>query len=131
MQIHLHRHRIREITCDGTITINNTPVCDTAENSQFRTPTGTYNIVLLYSKTFKRKVPTLKPLTTSTEKEKQQAVIAIGNGIFNRNDPRIIIGTHIVPGCLKCSREPFIQLYDRINTSQRRGNSVTITISEE
>lgn len=66
----------------------------------------------------------------SLTKSDTKACLAIGNGIFNRKDGRIILGTKIVPGCLKCSRESFMQLYDRINQSMRRGHDITLTITE-
>ncbi len=41
------------------------------------------------------------------------------------------LGTTIIPGCLKHSREPFLRLYDRINQSIRRGHEVTLIITEK
>ena len=129
MEIHIYRHSVKTITCDGTLRIDGSRICDTAENTLFRIPAGTYDVVLRHDKTFARKVPTLIPRQENGRKT-AAAVLAIGNGIFNCRDGRIILGTYIVPGCLKCSREPFMLLYDRINNSQRRGNTVTLFISE-
>ena len=132
IQLHLHRHRIRTITCDGTLSIDGTHICDTAENTPFRAPAGTYRIVLQHSKRFGRKVPALMPLLPAPdEAHAPSAVLAIGNGIFHRNDSRILLGTYIAPGCLMRSRAPFMQLYDRINHSLRRGHDVTLLITEE
>lgn len=128
MQIHIHRHRIREITCDGTLCIDGQHICDTAEHSQYRPPIGNYRIVLRHNRAYGRKVPTLERVDSS--KPSKTAVLAIGNGIYNRHDGRIILGTYLIPGCLKWSREPFKQLYDRINNSQRRGNEVMLRITE-
>ena len=123
MQIHLHRHRINEIACDGTLTIDDTRICDTAENARYRVPAGTYRIALRYSSIHSRKVPVLV--------EKPSVCLAIGNGIWNRTDGRILTGTRIAPGCVKQSREPFMQLYNRINASLRRHHEVTIKITED
>lgn len=131
MNIHIHRHRISDVTCDGTLRIDGQRICDTAEHSQYRPPVGTYRIILKHSKVHRRKVPMLTPLDSQERKEAIRSCLAIGNGIYNQKDGRIILGTHIAPGCLKCSREPFMQLYDRINNSQRRGNEVTLTITEK
>lgn len=128
MKIHIHRHRIREITCDGKLSIDGVRICDTAEHSQHRVPAGAYRIVLRYNGTYGRKVPTLELVSRASIA--LPAVLAIGNGIYNRCDGRIILGEHIVPGCVKCSRPPFMQLYDRINNSQRRGHEVILTITE-
>ena len=77
----------------------------------------------MYSKQFHRKMPFLM--------EAPHAFIAFGNGIFNSPDGRILLGTTIIPGCLKNSREPFLRLYDRINQSIRRGHEVTLIITEK
>lgn len=126
MQIEIHRCQIGETTCDGILKIDDIRICNTAENAKYRPPAGTYRIILRYNKAQGRKVPTL----ISEDTSKRQAYLAIGNGIYNRHDGRIILGTYIVPGCLKCSRESFMTLYDRINNSQRRGHEVTLKITE-
>lgn len=123
MQLHLHRHRINATACDGTLSIDGIRICDTAEHAQHRPPVGTYRIVLRYSHTHGRKVPMLA--------ESAGVCLAIGNGIWNRTDGRILIGTYIALGCVKKSREPFMLLYNRINTALRRGHEVTIRITEK
>ncbi len=76
-----------------------------------------------YSKEYGRKVPFLV--------EAPNVCLAIGNGAYSSFDGRILLGTYIAPGCLKLSREPFMQLYNRINASLRRGHEVTIKITED
>lgn len=118
--IELHRHRIRNISCDGTLYIEGVHICDTTERTHLRVPPGTYRIELQYSHTFGRKVPTLCP----------GACFAIGNGIYNKHDARILLGTYIAPGCLCLSRKSFMLLYNRINNLQRRGHEVFLEVSE-
>ena len=77
----------------------------------------------MYSKLFHRKMPFLM--------EAPHACLAYGNGIYSNPDGRILLGTTIIPGCLKNSREPFLRLYDRINQSLRRGHEVTLIITEK
>ena len=122
MQIHLHRHHIHTVACDGTLSIDGIRFCDTAEHARHRVPVGTYRIALKHSKVHGRKMPTLVEAPT--------ACLATGNGIWNSPDGRILLGTYISPGCVKQSREPFMQLYNRLNTTLRRGNDVTIRITE-
>lgn len=53
-----------------------------------------------------------------------------GNGIHNRTDGVIILGTLIVPGCMKSPREPYENLMERIRKSIDRGHDITLTIVE-
>lgn len=54
-----------------------------------------------------------------------------GNGVYNRTDGSIILGTYIVPGCLKRPREAFDSVYDRLRKSAERGHKITLTIINE
>lgn len=123
MKILLQRHHLGEFATDGRLSISGEQVCDTAEHSAYRVPAGTYHIILMYSKQFHRKMPFLM--------EAPSVCLAFGNGIYSSTDGRILLGTTIIPGCVKHSREPFIKLYNRINTSLRRGHEVTLTITEK
>ena len=51
-----------------------------------------------------------------------------GNGIYNRADGSIIVGTYIAPGCLKNSKEPFESLCERIRKLSSRGSEISLTI---
>lgn len=131
--IRLHRHRIRTTTCDGTLSINGTFICDTTEHAFFRVATGTYRIGLRYNDFYRRKVPTLIPMNGHKhfgEEDANGHCLTTGNGIFNKCDSRILLGTHIVPGCLRLSRDSFTRLYDRLDKSQRRGHEVMLMVTE-
>lgn len=135
MKIELTRYRISESACDGILSINGIKLCDTAENTQFMPPAGTYNVVLRSNKKQKRIVPYLVASNNEQKQKRKKGklrapFLCIGNGIYHRYDGRIIVGTQIVPGCVKRSYEPFKRLYDRINNTLRRGNAVTIEIIE-
>lgn len=131
MNILIHRHSIREITCDGTLSINGIYLCDTAEHSQYRPPAGTYRITIRNSRKYKRMMPILEPLNhPKTNAPHFPFTITMGNGIYNRTDGRIIIGTHNVPGCLVKSKELFLKFFDRIFKTIKRGHEVTLTITE-
>ena len=122
MKILLHRYRVGEFATDGSLSIGGEKICDTTEHTLYRPPAGTYTIVLKYSKAHHRKMPFLA---------EAGVCLAPGNGIYGCTDGRILLGTSIVPGCMKHSRQPFMRLYDRINTSIRRGHQVSLTISED
>ncbi|MCR4921485.1 MAG: DUF5675 family protein [Bacteroidaceae bacterium] len=122
LEIPLHRHRVKETTCDGTISISGGSVCDTTEHARHRLSAGTYHICLCRNKTFGRRVPTIK--------EQPTICIVPGNGIWNATDGRIIVGHTICPGCVKLSRPLFILLYGRINAALRRGHEVLLRVTE-
>ena len=123
MKITLHRRQIGELATDGKLSIGGEYVCDTCEHSSYRVPAGTYHIILSNSNLFRRKMPFLM--------EAPDACLAFGNGIYSCTDGRILLGTTIVPGCLKNSKKTFLRLYDRINQSLRRGHEVLLEIKEK
>ena len=123
MKITLQRHQIGEFATDGKLSIGGEYITDTAEHSLHRVPAGTYHIILSNSKLFHRKMPFLM--------EAPDACLAFGNGIYSCTDGRILLGTTIVPGCLKNSKKTFLKLYDRINQSLRRGHEVELKVIED
>lgn len=122
MKILLHRHHVGEFATDGKLSIGGEKICDICEHSLYRVPEGIYHIIIRYSKQFKRKMPFLL--------EAPEVCLAYGNGIYSCTDGRILLGSTIIQGCLKHSKEPFLRLYDRINTSLRRGHEVMLEVIE-
>ncbi len=120
MKIILQRSHFWEYATLGRLSICGEYVCDTCEHSLHRVPPGTYHIYIMYSKEFKRKMPFLL--------EAPDVCLGYGNGIYNCKDGRILLGTTIIPGCIKNSKDPFLLLYDRINHAIRRGHSVELKI---
>lgn len=55
-------------------------------------------------------------------------MLKIGNGVYNRPDGSIIVGTHLVPGCVLRSKDAYAPLYQRIRKSIERGNQVILRI---
>lgn len=55
-------------------------------------------------------------------------MLKIANGVYNRPDGSIIVGTHIVPGCVLRSKDAYDPLYQRIRKSIERGNQVILRI---
>lgn len=53
-----------------------------------------------------------------------------GNGVYNRTDGAIIVGTYLAPGCLTHPKEAFETIYDRLRKSAERGHELTLTIVE-
>lgn len=99
---------------DGQIWIEGQKVCDCAENAHHCLPPGRYEIELVKNKKFGRKMP---------------SYIQYGNGVYNLQEPVILVGTFIAPGCLTHSRLAFNALYDRIRKNIERGNQVTLVIT--
>ena len=123
LQLLLHRHHISETACDGTLSIDGIRICDTAEHACHRAPAGSYRIAIRYSPTHVRKLPFLVG--------PQGVCLTIGNGIWGSTDGSILLGTYVSPGCVKKSRTPFMQLYNRIYTALRRSHEVVLCITEE
>ena len=51
-----------------------------------------------------------------------------GNGVCNRTDGSIILGTHICPGCLKQPLQAFEPLVERIRKISKRKTGITLRI---
>lgn len=62
MNITIIRYRLKEAThsIDGTLYIDGTRICDTAENAGFRIPAGTYAITTTKCQVQKRSIPVIE-----------------------------------------------------------------------
>lgn len=148
MELKLIRTKHRAESIDGILKVDGEKLCDTAENTVGALQPGTYKILRHFCKQYNRFVPAvIKPSATSEQLEtfckacpKQKSVsnnttlpmycpqLKMGNGIHNRDDGSIILGTRICPGCLKLTREPYENLSERIRKVSGRGNEITLTI---
>ena len=144
MNITITRKSRKAEALDGILSIDGEKLCDTAEHSATALPEGTYRIVRHKCKQYGRFVPFIvtdalsKPPCESCKKLKFVSCnstmpcichqIKMDNGIYNRADGSIIVGTHIVPGCLMRSKEPFENLCERIRKLSFRGSEITLTI---
>jgi len=158
MQLDLIRYYRKGDTIDGKLLVDGQKLCDTSECQEGALKAGRYQVVRHFCKQYNRFVPLivnpedLKPSETGEAMKpfetfcvacpKQKYVsnnttlpiycpqLKMGNGIHNRNDGSIIMGTRIVPGCLKLPREPYENLMERIRKISGRGNEVTLSITE-
>ena len=140
MNIELRRNRHRPDTIDGQIRIDGRKVCDCAENAHHCLPAGTYRIVIMPCRQHARKMPVVGDsahcsfchrgayIGINTSMSRKCVQLCPGNGVYNRTDGSIIVGEHLVPGCLKHSRAAFANLYDRIRKSAARGHDIMLTI---
>lgn len=148
MHLKLIRVKHRSESIDGILKVDGESLCDTAENATGALPPGTYRILRVFCKQYNRFVPKiLLPYETKDSSRylcatcvKQKGVsnntrfpfvchqIKMGNGIHNRDDGSIILGTRICPGCLTHTREPYENLSDRLRKISGRGNEITLTV---
>lgn len=138
-------------TIDGTLYIDGVRICDCAENAESAISAGTYPVIRHKCKQYARFVPVILVGDHSSNEalcnccetcEKLKFVcnnttlpcvcpqIKLGNGIYNRADGSIIVGTRIVPGCMKHSKEPFENICERIRKLDGRGSEILLTIEE-
>ena len=128
---------------DGHLLIDGQKICDTAENANGALPEGEYEVTLLKCKQYKRKMLCLEASTRCDHCPKLEVVcnnttmpiycpmLKPGNGVHKRLDGSIILGTRIIPGCLKHPKQAFDSVYGRIRKSIQRGNQVVVTIKNE
>lgn len=131
---------------DGKLIIDGTRFCDTAENSDTALPQGRYRIKRTFCKQYDRYMPLVCPtgaeaapcdncpklefVCNNTTMPIVCPMLKPGNGIWNRPDGSIILGTHIVPGCLSHPNEPFSLLSERLRKLTTRGSGMTLKIEE-
>ena len=53
----------------------------------------------------------------------------MGNGVHGRTDGSVLMGTLIVPGCMKHTRMPYAQLSERLRKAVGRGIAVTLVVT--
>ena len=151
MNIELHRIRYKTKAIDGQIWIDGQKVCDCAENARKAIPEGIYHLSFVRCHQHSRKmilicctIETLEPETMKRKCSWCRKLVTVnnntnmpcycpqlcpGNGVYNRTDGAIILGTYLVPGCLIHPKEAFDSLYDRIRQSAGRGHDINIVIS--
>lgn len=159
MNITIKRISKKGQAIDGTLYIDGLRICDTAENAEYCLNPGTYPVVR-HKCTFRgRNVPAIVLPTESKDTicnrcmvcKKPSCVcnnstphkggdgggllfcpqITMGNGVYNRKDGSILVGTCIVPGCLKHIKEPFENICERLRKLDDRGSEVTLTIIDQ
>lgn len=149
MELQLIRTKHRGESLEGLLKVDGEKLCDTAENIVGSLPPGTYHIARHFCKqynrfvprilkpgetreqleTFCRACPKIKGASNNTILKMYCPQLKMGNGIHHRDDGSIILGTTIVPGCLKDTREPYENLSERLRKLAGRGSEVTLTIS--
>lgn len=156
MNIIITRYRKKSQTIDGKLKITTStehglteslPLCDTAENALTALPAGKYQICIIKCKQHARKMPVVlihkdvKPscehcndlefVCNNTSLPCYCAMLKPGNGVYNRKDGSILVGTYLAPGCLKHPKRAFDAIYDRIRKSAERGHEITLQIIED
>ena len=144
MNIVITRYRKKTETIDGSLTIDGLRICDTAENAKTALKAGTYPLNVVKCKQHSRKMPVLslvskcpcgkctklECVSNNTTMPQICHMLCPGNGVYNRTDGTIILGTYLVPGCLTHPKEAFDEFYQRIRKSIERGHNLTLTIVE-
>lgn len=144
MIIKIVRYRKNTDTVDGHLYIEGMRICDCAENAKTAIKAGQYSVSITKCHQHARKQPciivngspkcrTCKKLESVSNNSNMPSYcpqICQGNGVYNRTDGAIIVGTHLAPGCLTHPKEAFETIYDRIRKNVERGKEVTINIEE-
>lgn len=143
MKIELKRYSQKTQTIDGRLYIDGVRVCDTAENANFAIPAGNYNVEIVKCKQHARKqlciiingspdckkCEHLECVSLNTTMPRFCPQLKAGNGVYNRTDSSIILGTRICSGCLKRTKQAFHTVFDRTRKAIQRGHEVNLTIT--
>ena len=143
MDIKIKRTNTKGEITEGRLTIDGQLVCDTLENTLTRLDPGTYPIILVKCKQYARKMilvknfaprcadcPRMRFVFGNTRMPQPCPQLKPGNGIHNRHDGSIVVGTRSSLGCIIHPRNAFAALYDRIRKNVERGRVVTLEIKE-
>ena len=140
MNISIIRRRLREASnsIDGALYVDGMKICDTAENALSALAPGTYAVALVRCRQYARKMPVVQVQGCGLCQECRKHSFAginttmptvchmlkPGNGVHRRTDGSIIVGKHLVPGCLIYPRQAFDILYERIRKNVERGRAI-------
>ena len=127
----------------GSLYISGTYICDTEENPRTTLPAGEYKITRHYCKQYGRFMPVIgEPHCENCQQLPEEAVtlnssmpqvcpmLKPGNGVPLREDGSIILGTRIVPSCLKHTLQAFLPLAERIRKAIARGHEVRLIVRD-
>ena len=151
MNIELIRKKQCKESIDGTLYIGGLRICDCAENASTALPPGSYRIVRHFCRQQGRFVPLivgsqasddlpkfledrcalcpkLHSVTVNTNMPTLCPQFSQGNGIHHRTDGAVILGTRIIPGCMKHTRKPYESLMERIRKASGRKNEIVLHI---
>ncbi len=135
---------------EGHLYIDEKLICDTLENTYSCLVPGEYHVHLHKCSQYGRKMILISPTTNDLESIIDNCpeclrkrlvnintvmprfcpMIKPGNGIHNRHDGSIVVGTRSSLGCIIHPRNAFAALYDRIRKNVERGRVVTLEIKE-
>lgn len=106
--LYLRRIRTKDKTCDGYLfSEDGTRICDTAEATHHMLTPGEYTLA------------------------KNSRLIQRGNGVYTLRTSTIYVGTHLVPGVVKCSAQAYNRLYQRIKKARQRGRKIILVIEND
>ena len=151
MKLELTRTYRKGEILDGELRVNGLLLCDTSENSYYAIEPGTYTVMRINCKQYCQYMPVIMIKGNSSGREGNKLAccadctaigetflntalptycpqIKMGNGIHNRRDGSIIIGTRIVPGAIKLSAAPFEKLMERMRKLSSRNRETTLTV---
>lgn len=144
MIITIKRYRKKTETIDGQLYIEGICICDCAENAKSAIKAGIYPVVIAKCQQHARKQPCivgnglpkcstcnkLEGVSNNTDMPLFCPQITCGNGVYNRKDGAIIVGTYLAHGCLAHPQKAFKAIYDRLRKSAERGHDITLEIVE-
>ena len=128
----------------GQLVIDGVYICDTEENARTALPTGEYRLVRHHCKQYNRFMPVIgiprcehckqlpdEDMNLNTTMPCYCPMLKPGNGVHKREDGSIILGTRIVPGCLRHPLQAFDPLAERIRKAISRNTVITLKITEQ
>ena len=142
MNIVITRTLIKGEYTHGHLTIDGLRICDTLENSNALAPAGNYTLTLTKCKQYSRKMVLLNSNAPCDLCKKLPFVsnnsvlpcycpmLKLGNGVHNRLDGSILVGTYNCLGSIIHPKSSFDALYERIRKSLSRRNQVQLKILE-
>lgn len=133
MNIKIQRTHCTRLYTQGKISVNNIEQCSTEEYTLGMLPAGTYDVKLRTGEKRRRIIAIMAspikgmPNVPNTLSRFE----AGGSWISAKKNRSICLGTDLIPGALKKGTEPYERLFDRIEKAEQRGESITLTITEE
>ena len=134
-------------TCDGVLYVDGQKLCETSEHASRALRPGVYAVLRHYCRQYGRHVPLILEHPTQDVLLRCRRCgkggelyantllpvccpqLKMGNGVHRRTDGSVLMGTLVVPGCMKHTRTPYGLLSERLRKASGRVVAVTLVVT--
>ena len=147
MRIEIRRYNLTEEYIDGSLYIGGRRSCSTVENTASSLPAGAYPVVMHHCARRGKDVPVIltrgiksRPRCSRCKQVELSGLntampcfcpqLGVGNGMCNRHDGAVLVGTSCPPGCLIHTQPVFERVSRLLQRVSDNGGSIRLVITD-